>query len=124
MNPGAGILSPLGDFDISNSELLRTALERAAGEHEFVIVDFTQTTFADSSIITAILRSHNAIASRLRIVAPRSGVVHRVFSLVGIQTVTPLFETLEDAIGRLRSEGCGVEPRRLIAIKGGNSASR
>ncbi len=99
---GASVIRTPAEIDITTADQLRAALlEAAAGEHPMVVVDMTSTGFCDSSGIHALLRARNRIASDggdLRLVIPADGVVARIITLTGLDTVLRCFPSLADAV--------------------------
>ncbi len=99
---GASVIRTPAEIDITTAEQLRAALlEAAEGEQPTVVVDMTRTVFCDSSGLHALLRARNRIASDggdLRLIIPAGGVVARIITLTGLDTVLRCFPTLAEAV--------------------------
>ena len=95
---GTGIVSVIGDYDLSHEDELRTALERAATECGRVVVDLSRCSLLDSTgialLINAPMRAMGA-AGRLRLVVPPGGAVARVADLIRLGDIVPISETLD-----------------------------
>jgi anti-anti-sigma factor len=103
-----------GEIDMSNvgelSAALQSAVEQIAAG---LIVDFSQTLYLDSAGLHSIF----AIGKRLRdrgqrlyLVVPGESPVAGVLDMVGVESVAPRCETLDDAIARLRAHAADVPP--------------
>ena len=70
----AVVLGPVGEFDISNVDMLRTTfLEAVSPEHNRIVIDLSLTEFVDSMAIGAMLgiaRRANGWGGWVRLVAP------------------------------------------------------
>jgi anti-anti-sigma factor len=83
------VIHVVGQHDFSLRELLAEALEPIDGH---VVIDLTLCSFLDSSLIGAILgkaRLLRSSGSRLELVRPRGGPVHRVMERLGISALVP-----------------------------------
>jgi len=94
------IVSLAGDYDAFNNEELRRLLAPARDSADAVI-DFTATSYVDSSCLTELA---NVRRSRqdgglpvLRLVVP-SRNMRKIFEIVGFDQIFPLFNTLDEAL--------------------------
>jgi anti-anti-sigma factor len=81
-----------GEHTFSSRELVAEALEPIDGH---VVVDLTLCSFLDSSVISAILgkaRLLRSSGSRLELVLPHGGPVHRVMERLGIGALVPVLD--------------------------------
>ncbi|MDE9367797.1 STAS domain-containing protein [Luteipulveratus sp. YIM 133132] len=90
------VVSVRGEVDMATAPDLQQALTQVTAEPGFrVVVDFTGTTFIDSSGIGALIGVHRSVAAgsgRLRLVVPPSPV-RKVFELTRL---TEVFEISDD----------------------------
>jgi anti-anti-sigma factor len=70
-----------GEFDMSTTVDLRIALKGASVAHETIIVDLTDTTFLDSTAVSAL--AITAGRKRLRI-RGATGVIRRILEATGV----------------------------------------
>jgi anti-anti-sigma factor len=61
--PGLAVVSLHGEHDLSSEPTLSRALDAAAA-HSHLIVDLSDCTFIDSSVIAALLRSAHLVAKK------------------------------------------------------------
>ena len=112
--PPVWIIALTGEQDLSTAQDVDMVLTTAVASGEPVVVDLLNATFADSSILGAILRAAERTEERgLAVVLPVDGEVRRLFDLVGAQSVISTFATLHDAFHwcNLDDESEGQEER-------------
>lgn len=92
MQPGSGLRN--GNSDSEES------LERAASEHDRVLIGLQGCEFIDSSAIAVIVRAHRKMAAEGRSVVAYgpSSQVRRVLSITGLTENGLVFESLEEAL--------------------------
>ena len=96
--PPAWVVALTGEQDLSTAQDVDMVLTTAVASDEPVVVDLLNATFADSSILGAILRGSERAEERgLAVVLPADGEVRRLFDLVGAQSMISTFATLHDA---------------------------
>ena len=81
-----------GDFDLTNAQALGEQLDRALGSGNGVIVDLSEATFIDASIVHVLMRASETAAGRRQTVVLQLGtaaVVERVLELVGSELPLP-----------------------------------
>ena len=95
-----------GEFDAFNaSEITDHALQALAAEKHLVL-DLSDTTFIDASVIGALRTIHAAAEDRGRSAVLQLGtapVVERVISITGIEQVMPRASTRPEAIARIQA---------------------
>lgn len=90
------------DFSVAD-DLGRRILEWISNEDAALVLDLTTLSYTDSAGINLVfdlvtrLREHD---QAFRIVLPVNSQPWRTFSIAGIQTEIPVFETLEEAVAR------------------------
>lgn len=72
-----------GELDIGVCPRLREILRRASGAEAGLVVDMTDATFADSSVLGVLADTHARLAGKLR-VRGATGVVARAFAIGGM----------------------------------------
>jgi anti-anti-sigma factor len=97
-----------GEFDLETVPEIDRFLRRALGplyHQENLVIDLAQTTFIDSSFIGFLVRlsaAQRAARRELLLVRPH-GQVRRVFGIVGLHNVVPVFDSTEAAVDSLLS---------------------
>ena len=96
---GAGVVTMPAEIDVSNAGEIRQAL-RAALSHDIavLVIDMSETTFCDSAGVHVIIAAYRRAAATgigLRLAAT---TVLRVFTLVGVDQLIPMYPTLEAAL--------------------------
>jgi anti-sigma B factor antagonist len=89
-------------MDLHNAPTFQYAIERAAKNEGVgaVVVDMAEVTFMDSTALSALMRSKDALDQQevsLRLAAP-SRAVERIFSVTGFQDYFDIFSSREAAI--------------------------
>jgi anti-sigma B factor antagonist len=97
---GLPVVSTPDEVDLLHADDLAAALRSALGEHAAVIVDMTQTSFCDSSAISALVEGARvaAAAQREMRIAVSAAQVLRVFALTGVDELFTVFPTLPEAL--------------------------
>ncbi len=92
-----------GEMDLHTSPKVQGAIERASennGVVGAVVVDMSGVAFMDSTALSALVRSKDALGKRdvsLRLAAP-SDAVARIFSVTGFHDFFEIFPSREAAI--------------------------
>ena len=102
---GPGLLLALrGDFDMSCVRELRQALEAVVAEGTGgLILDLSEVTFLDSLSIAAMVAARRRLGEERRMaVVAQHPYVLLIFEAGGLDSIVPLFSTIEDAEAHLR----------------------
>ena len=89
-----------GELDLARQAEL-DAIAAAAAEAELAIVDMTEITFIDSTVIDWLVRAKKVVEEkkgRLRVVAPQ-GLVTRLIAITELEGVIEVFPTHIEAGG-------------------------
>jgi len=95
-----------GEFDLDTVPEIDRFLRRALGplyHQDHLVIDLARTTFIDSSFVAFLVRlaaAQRAKRRELLLVRPR-GQVRRVFAIVGLPNVVPVFDSVEAAVDSL-----------------------
>jgi anti-sigma B factor antagonist len=97
---GATVLVLIGELDRSDVESVRAQWRAAAEQDQHLIVDLTQLRFIDSSGIKELIDAYRTmIKARLRFALVNSSpMIQKVFSVLGVDQLLPVFSTLEAAL--------------------------
>lgn len=89
-----------GEVDLAVAGQLREALERAAAEHDQILICLQRCEFIDSTAIAVLLNAQREMATRGQRLAVygASSQVHRILSITGLTQNGLVFETAEDAL--------------------------
>ena len=99
---GYSVIAVRGEIDLHTALKFQDAIGHAA-ENEgvgAVVVDMAEVTFMDSTALSALMRSKDALEQQevsLRLAAP-STAVERIFSVTGFQDYFDIFSSREAAI--------------------------
>jgi anti-anti-sigma factor len=102
------VLELEGEFDLDTVPEIDRFLRRTLGplyHQEHLVIDLARTTFIDSSFVAFLVRlsmAQRAKRRELLLVRP-VGQVRRVFGIVGLANVVPVFESTEAAVDSLLS---------------------
>lgn len=89
-----------GELDLAATEPLRPTLDRAAlHDGKLVVLDLSDVRYIDSCGVRLLfdLRRRMLPGARLVAVVPRASFIRKVVDLVGLPSVVPVFETLQEA---------------------------
>jgi anti-anti-sigma factor len=93
--PGVAIVRLTGDHDLSTVPILSDAIEREASGKSRVLLDLSEATFIDSSVLGLILRSGEDC---IPIAGPDSFAARR-FALFGIGAIIRVASSMDEALG-------------------------
>ncbi|MFJ8158761.1 STAS domain-containing protein [Streptomyces sp. NPDC094468] len=91
---GAWVIAAHGAFDLNSVSLLVDALHDAAAARRTVVVDAAGFTFADSTVLSALLAFHRCHDLRL---ARPAHPLHRMLELTGADQVLDIQPTVDAA---------------------------
>ena len=105
---GIRVLVLRGEHDLSTAPDVRVHVEEAVGSGGDVIVDLSDAGFIDSSILGVLVAGYRstttaAPARRFAVVAVPGSSVTRLFDLVSVSDVIPVYPTLEAALSVLNA---------------------
>ncbi len=95
-----------GEFDLDTVPEMDRFMRRTLGplyHQDNLVIDLARTTFIDSSFVAFLARltvAQRAERRELLLVHP-CGQVRRVFAIVGLPNVVPVFDTIEAAVESL-----------------------
>jgi len=90
------VVSLVGDHDLADDEPLRQALDLAGARRRHLIVDLTECTFIDSTVVSLLLHAQGEIVSdggRFGLVLPPIGPVRRTAEVMYFASMFPLHDT-------------------------------
>jgi anti-anti-sigma factor len=99
---GAPVVSLRGECDLTTRDALAGALARAAGQPgPVVIVDLSDCSFIDSTVIGAIALSHKVLRERERevqlVIPSERRTIRRIIEMSGLAPFFTIHETLPAA---------------------------
>lgn len=109
------VVQLVGEFDLDTVTEVDRCLRRALGplyQQDHLVMDLSRATFVDSGFIAFLVRlsaAQRAKRRELLLVRP-AGQVRRVFGIVGLANVVPVFQTIEAAVDSLLSGRLPVIP--------------
>lgn len=98
-------LSLEGEFDMATSPSIVEQIDDALEHDKHLIIDLSQATFIDSSVINVVIQASKAAKLRRRAVVLQLGTaanVERVLELTHIDRVVPRTHTRTEAIQAIR----------------------
>jgi anti-anti-sigma factor len=92
------IVAMTGEHDLATAPQLTEELARIAEHGTDVVVDLSDTTFVDSTIVGVLVRHQDQPRESVAVIAPQGGVPRRVLDLIGARDLIPIFETRAAAL--------------------------
>jgi len=102
-----GIISVEGEVNILNNNEFKSIFNEAFNANQYkIIVNFSKTTYIDSSAISVIISSRNTIVSKNGIITfcCLPVTIEKVFGIIGFKGVVNFFKTLEEAVAYIESK--------------------
>jgi anti-sigma B factor antagonist len=105
-DPGFTVIRLQGESDAYSAPRIRSDLEGALGVSAPVLVDLSQATFIDSTVVGILLEglaSCERLERPLVLLLPDDSApeVHRLFELTGLASLLPVVRSWEEASSRL-----------------------
>jgi anti-anti-sigma factor len=100
-----------GEFDIANVSVLTDELGNALAGDDDLILDLSETTFIDSSIIQALFNAVRAASGRDQTLVLQLGtapIVERALELVGIEGVVARAHDRDEAVRMIQRQADAV----------------
>jgi anti-sigma B factor antagonist len=94
-----------GEFDLANAPALRAEVEGALGSGHDVILDLTEATFIDSSLIGVLLQARKTAQTNARVVVLQLGtaaIVERALQVAEVEQVLPRAHDRSEAVRMAR----------------------
>jgi anti-anti-sigma factor len=94
-----------GEFDAFNAPEIMAHAFRALAADKHLVLDLSDSTFIDASVIGALVTIQDAANDRGRSAVLQLGtapIVERVVAITGIEQILPRTETRVDAIAQIR----------------------
>ena len=105
--PGLAVVSMRGEHDLSTAPELMRALERAAAGSN-VLVDLSECSFIDSTVIKAFVKTANTIHARgerlVLVIPPDQTQVARVAEMTQLAKLFPIHAARDAALASLDPE--------------------
>jgi stage II sporulation protein AA (anti-sigma F factor antagonist) len=100
VRPGCRQIDVAGELDLAVAEQLQTALQRAAADHDQVLISLQACEFIDSTGIATILQAHSRMAEEGRRLAVfgAQGQVERILGITGLSANGLVFATADEAL--------------------------
>lgn len=97
------VIELAGEHDISTAPLVDSAFARIDAIGTTVVVDFTQTSFIDSTVVGELVKRSRG-GETLLLVAPRGSAVRGTLDLIGMTDLLRTFETQDEALQAIPPE--------------------
>lgn len=114
--PGIAIVTLRGEHDLSSKQRLNEALAKASARPN-VLVDLSECTFMDSSVIAAFFLAREKLAQRAGrlelVIPPEATVIRRVAEVTLLAAIVPIHETESAAVAGLRTGRHSIRIRDL-----------
>lgn len=106
--PGFAVITLPGESDAYAAPRVRSDLAAALGEDAPLVVDLTQATFIDSTIVGVLLEGLadcERLERPLLLLLPDDAApeVHRLFEITGLAGLLPLVRSWDEAANRIRA---------------------
>ena len=107
-DPGFTVIRLQGESDAYNAPRIRSDLQGALGGAAPVVVDLSQATFIDSTVVAILLEglaSCEKLERPLLLLLPDDSApeVHRLFELTGLASLLPVVRSWDEAATRALS---------------------
>jgi anti-sigma B factor antagonist len=105
--PGLAVVSMRGEHDLSTAPELTQALEHAAA-HSDVLVDLSECSFIDSTVIGALVKTARAVHAHgeqfVLVIPPAQSLVARIAQMTQLAQIFPIHDTRSAALAGIQSQ--------------------
>jgi anti-anti-sigma factor len=105
--PGIAVVTMRGEHDLTTRGELARALELAAA-HSSVIVDLSDCTFIDSTVIQELAKSSQLVSANgdrfAVVIPPEHRPVRRIAALTRLGQILPLYESRQAAVAGVQRD--------------------
>jgi anti-sigma B factor antagonist len=101
---GVPLLTVRGEHDVSNEQVLRDGLAAALAHGAAVVVDLSEASFIDSSVLHALAGVSCPGRGQIVVCARSDGLTRRLLEVAALHEVVQVAETVEDALGFAAAE--------------------
>ena len=103
--PGASIVALCGEHDISTAPAVQSELDAVVATEANVVIDLTEATFIDSSIVRVIyVTSTNSTPGRtIAVAVPPDTIPRRLFEALALPDTLLTFDTRDAAVSHLQT---------------------
>jgi anti-anti-sigma factor len=102
--PAVAVVKVRGEHDVSTKPQLEAALD-AASAQPHILIDLSECSFMDSSVVTAVMQASERLAEkRVRLgllIPPEAALARRVSNLTKLETIVPIHESRGAALADL-----------------------
>jgi anti-sigma B factor antagonist len=103
---GFSVITLQGESDVYVAPRIRSDLETALGSEGPLVVDLTQATFIDSTIVGILLEGLadcEKLERPLLLLLPENAApeIHRLFEITGLASLLPVVRTWDEATARV-----------------------
>jgi anti-sigma B factor antagonist len=96
--PEVAVVALFGEHDISTVPALRTELDAALAANAHGIVDLSEATFIDSSIVGALFHAATPPSRILALTAAPGSLPRRLIDMVALAATVPVFDSRDAAV--------------------------
>ena len=125
--PGIALIKLRGEHDLSSRQHLTEALATASAQLD-VLVDLSECTFMDSTVVAAFFRAREQLkerGGRLAVVIPQAAAtIQRVAKITALDMILPIHETQRTAVASFQPQEHTITIRDLRARFGDPEAVR
>ena len=91
--PWANVLVVTGELDIGSADGFACAIQERTNGNLPLVVDLSECTYLDSTILNVLIRSAHTAPGRIGIVVPSTARIRRIFNIAGLEDALHLSET-------------------------------
>ena len=106
-----------GEFDLSNSPKILERARQTLDRQKHVILDLSEATFIDASVLRVILHTHESATACGRVAVLQLGtaaIVERALHISGVERVVPRAQTRTDAIQTVQQVSATSDPEEPL----------
>ena len=94
---GARIVPLIGEFNLPTSKQLEAFIVAAAAGSQPIVIDLSETTYMDSTVLTTLVRQKKSLGPQLRIVVPKAAKLRRIFEITILHVALDVEESITSA---------------------------
>ena len=87
-----------GEHDIATVPGIEQAIIAATKPQSRIVFDLTECAYADSSMLSMLVRQHRRLGERMTIVVPKDAIINRIVEIAQLHRVIRTVQSVDEAI--------------------------
>jgi anti-anti-sigma factor len=87
----------VGELDLASARDFEDSVNALNGAAPTIVIDMSECTYIDSSIVAVLIRASRRFGKKLTIVVPEKSALRKIFTILNLEHVLPIEPSIEAA---------------------------